>query len=239
MKKLITGFFLFALCGTSLFAQQLIDDATASKRTVGSFHGIDVATGIRLMLTQGGVEEVAVSAATTAFRDKIITKVENGILKIYYESKTGAVNTKKETKDLKAYVSYKLLDQLTATTGARVNISGVLQAAELSMNANTGAEINGEVNITGLTVHQNTGSKITLSGTAVQLKVEGDTGSKFKGEDMSTSSCSVKVSTGAIVSVRADKELQVKASSGGNVKYKGDASIREIKTSSGGSVSKI
>ncbi len=56
---------------------------------------------------------------------------------------------------------------------------------------------------------------------------------------MTTSNCSVTVSTGAIVSVSAEKELQVNANTGGNVKYKGTPSIREVKTSTGGSVSKI
>ena len=71
------------------------------------------------------------------------------------------------------------------------------------------------------------------------MEVEGSTGSRFTGEDMNTSNCEVRVSTGAKVTVNADKELQVKASTGGIVKYKGNAGIREIKTSTGGVVSKI
>lgn len=99
--------------------------------------------------------------------------------------------------------------------------------------------IDGEVDVTTLKVSQNTGSKINLSGRADKLTVDGDTGSKFKGEEMATSNCNVTVSTGAIVSVKAEKELQVKANTGGVVRYKGNASIKEIKTNTGGTVSKI
>ncbi|MBL0130233.1 MAG: hypothetical protein IPP43_03140 [Chitinophagaceae bacterium] len=56
---------------------------------------------------------------------------------------------------------------------------------------------------------------------------------------MSTADCNVTVNTGAIASVSAEKELHVKANTGGKVKYKGHASIREIKTRTGGSVTKI
>ena len=42
-----------------------------------------------------------------------------------------------------------------------------------------------------------------------------------------------------IVLVKAEKELQVKANTGGNVKYKGSPAIKEIKTRTGGSVTKI
>ena len=239
MKKLVVSFLAIAITGSLVLAQKIINDPNAEKRTVSTFHGIEVGTGIELSLMEGSSEEVAVSAATTEFRDKIVTRVENGLLKIYYETKTGAINKTKETKYLKAYVSYKALDLLHATTGAEVKINGVLKSASLDMKATTGALIEGEVDIAALKISQSTGSKITLSGKADKLNIDGDTGSKFKGEDMSTSSCSVEVSTGAIVSVKAEKELQVKASTGGSVKYKGSPTVKEIKRSTGGSVNKI
>lgn len=239
MKKLLLSFLLIAAATGIVSAQKTINDPNVEKRTVGSFHGIDVATGIELLLSEGATEEVAVSAVTTEFRDKIVTKIENGILKIYYETKTGAINKTKGTKDLKAYVSYKTLDLLEANTGARVKISGVLKSASLSLKANTGASVDGEVDIASLKVDQNTGSKVTLSGKADKLEIDGDTGSKFKGEDMATSNCNATVSTGAIVTVTAEKELQAKASTGGSVKYKGSPVIKEIKRNTGGSVNKI
>jgi Putative auto-transporter adhesin, head GIN domain len=239
MKKILLSLLVVVITTPFINAQKVINDANAEKRPVSGFHGINVATGIELILTAGSTEEVAVSAATNEFRDKIITRVESGVLKIYYETKTGAINKRKETKDLKAYVSYKSLDILHVSTGAELTINGVLKSTKLDMTVNTGALVSGEVDITTLQVDQSTGSKVTLSGKVSTLNVEGSTGSKFKGEDMATSNCSVTVSTGAIVTVSAEKELQVKASTGGNVKYKGTPSIREVKTSSGGSVSKI
>ena len=239
MKKLLLSFLFVAASASIVVAQKTINDLNVEKRTVGSFHGIDVGTGIELMLTEGSTEELAVSAATTELRDKIVTKVENGILKIQYETKMGSINKIKETKDLKAYVSYKILDLLDANTGAEVKISGVLKSASLDLKANTGALVEGEVDITSLKISQNTGSKVTLSGKADKLDIDGDTGSKFKGEDLVTSNCNVTVSTGAIVSVKAEKELQAKANTGGSVKYKGSPAIKEIKTHTGGSVTKI
>lgn len=238
MKKLLFSL-LLAASGPLLFAQKTVNDPNAEKRSVGSFHGIEVGTGIALTLTQGGSEEVAVSASVTEYRDKIVTRVENGILKIHYETKTGSINRRNETKGLKAYVSFKSLDRLYATTGAEVEIVGTLQAASLDMKANTGAEIRGKVDIGILKLDQNTGSKVTLSGRADKLEAEGSTGSKFTGEDMNTNTCSIQVSTGAKVSIHAEKELQVRASTGANVRYKGNAGVREIKTNTGGSVSKI
>lgn len=221
------------------FSQKTINDANAEKRAVGSFHGIKVATGIELVLTKGNSEEVAVSASQTEFRDKIVTEVENGILKIHYETKTGAINRRNESKNLKAYVSYKSIDLLHVSTGAEVIIEGTLEAGSLDLDANTGGLVKGEVSIGNLKVSQNTGSKITLSGKVDKLEADGDTGSKFMGENLNTGICKVEMSTGAGIYISVDKELNVKANTGGYVKYKGSAGIREIKTNTGGTVTKI
>ncbi len=222
-----------------VLAQQVINDPNAEKRAVSSFHGIDVSTGITLILTEGTAEEVAVSAASIEFRDKIVTKVENGILKIRYETKMGSINKRKESKELRAYVSYKTLDHLDVNTGAEVEIRGVLSSSVLTLKANTGGIVKGKINITKLKVSQDTGSKITLTGKAETLEVDGDTGSKFLGEKLETTNCTASAGTGAGISITVNKELNAKANTGGYIKYKGTAGIREIKTNTGGSVSKI
>ena len=107
------------------------------------------------------------------------------------------------------------------------------------MNVNTGATVKGLVNIDDLNVDQNTGSEVTLTGHAGKLDVSGDTGSMFKGIDLETGNCNAKASTGAGIYITVQKELYIKANTGGYVKYKGDAGIREIKTNTGGSASKI
>lgn len=239
MKKIVFSFLVITIIANAALSQKTINDPNAEKRTIGSFHGIDVGTGIALTLTEGNTEEVAVSAATPEFRDKIVTEVKNGILKIHYENKLGSINKRKESKNLKAYVSYKTLDLLNANTGAEVKINGSLKSASLALNANTGALVNGEVDINTLKISQNTGSKVTLTGKVDKLEIDGDTGSKFKGEDMNTSNCNVSVSTGAGVYINVQKELNVKANTGGFVKYKGTAGIRDVKTHTGGSVSRI
>ena len=74
MKKLVVSFLAIAITGSLVLAQKIINDPNAEKRTVSTFHGIEVGTGIELSLMEGSSEEVAVSAATTEFRDKIVTR---------------------------------------------------------------------------------------------------------------------------------------------------------------------
>lgn len=239
MKKLFFSLLFLFSAAAMLNAQQTINDPNAVKVEVGSFHAIDVATGIQLFLVNGSSDEVAVSASTSEFRDHIVAKVENGVLKLYYDSKLKAINKKKESKQLKAYVSCRQLDGLYASTGALVKIQGVLKMPAIEIRTSTGAQVNGEVDGKSLTVKQSTGSQVNLSGKSESLAVESDTGSKFKGEEMTTQTCNITVSTGANVTVVAEKEMVVKANTGGLVKYKGNASVREVKTSTGGAVRRI
>lgn len=239
MKNVFLSFLMIAAFSGLTFAQKTINDPNAEQRTVGSFHGIEVSTGIDLMLTKGATEDVAVSASDIKYRDKIVTEVVNGILKIHYDTKTGAINRKDQAKGLRAYVSYKTLDLLHVSTGAKVNIEGQLETASLDLKASTGALVKGDVNIGYMKVDQSTGSKITLSGKVDKLDADGDTGSKFMGEDLMTDTCNVAMSTGAGIYISVEKELYVKANTGGYIKYKGNAGIRDIKTNTGGNVSKI
>jgi hypothetical protein len=239
MKKSFLLVLLAAFTISPIIAQKTISDANAEKRSVNSFHGIDVSTGITLILTKGTDEEVAVSASSAEFRDKIITEVSNGILKIQYETKMGAINKRNESKNLKAYVSYKTLDHLHVNTGAEVEIQGILSSTKLDLEVNTGGLVTGEIDISKLKVSQNTGSKVTLSGNAQSIEIDGDTGSKFVGESLTTINCSVTVSTGAGVTITVENELNAKANTGGYIKYKGNAGIREIKANTGGTITKI
>lgn len=238
MRKIFLSLLLTALV-SNLLAQKTINDPNAEKRDISGFHGINVGTGIRLIISEGSTEGVVVSAAKIEFRQKIVTVVERGILKIYYENKLGAINSNKEKKELKAYVSYKMLDELDANTGSQVEIDGVLKSSSLVMKVNTGSTVQGEVKVDDLKVDQNTGSVVTLTGEASEVDVDGDTGAMFKGIDLKTSNCDVTATTGAGVYITVQKELNVKANTGGYVKYKGDAGIKEIKTHTGGFVSKI
>ena len=238
MKKYFFSILLLTASFSKIFAQEAINDANAEKRIVSGYSGIDVATGIKLILTQGETEDVAVSAATTEFRDKIVTNVVNGVLKIYYEPKLGAINKKGESKNLRVYVSIKTINKLNASTGAQVEIKGTLKASNLKMNVNTGAVVKGMIDVDDLEVSQTTGSEIHFSGSADKLNVNGDTGSMFQGYELKTENCDVRVSTGAGIYISVNKELNVRGNTGGFVKYKGNAGIRDLRTNTGAKVSR-
>ena len=223
-----------------LVAQKQINDPMAQVRNVSGYHAIKVSTGIKVYLTQGTTEAVAVSATKAEYRDKIITRVENGVLKIYYDQE--ALNFWKSLrtrdKDPIAYVSVVNLDGLDVNSGASIHTEGPISGDKLSLDASSGATFTGEVKFNTVDVDQSSGSVVRISGTSSDLRVEGSSGSSFHGYELAVNTCDANVSSGAGAQVTMNKEMSAKASSGGSISYKGDGVIRNVKTGSGGSVSK-
>jgi hypothetical protein len=238
MKKLFLSF--ITLVTVAAFAQEktVVADANAQQRTItGSFSAIDVSSGVDLYLTQGNEESVAVSASDEKYMERFKTVVENGTLKIYFDTKgiNWATNDKRK---LRAYVSFKTLEKLHASAGADVKIQGDLDVADMDIKFTSGSSFNGKIKAKALTVEQNSGSSINISGNAEKIKVDVSSGAIFKSYDLTVDYCDAKASSGGSVRVTINKELSAKANSGGGVKYKGDAVIKEINVNSGGSVKK-
>jgi hypothetical protein len=238
MKKLFLSLVCFLPLGVFAQDSKTIADPNATVRTLsGSFTGISVSSGVDLYITQGNEESLAVSASDEKHLARFKTEIENGILKIYYDNK-GVTWTNNENRKLKAYVSFKTLEKLHGSAGASVTVKGSLSVDNLDMRFSSGSEFNGQVNAKEITVDQNSGSEITVTGKANKLTVEVSSGASFKGYDMAVDFCDAQATSGAEVKVTINKELSAKANSGGGIRYKGAALIRDININSGGSVKK-
>jgi hypothetical protein len=238
MKKLLL-FVLISALGTVSQAQndKIISDRNAETRNAKGFHAISVSGGIDLYLTQGNEEAVAVSASDLELRDRIKTEVEDGVLKIYLESR-GMHWVWHETK-LKAYVSFKNLDELVASGGSDIFPKSNLKVEKLDLRLSGGSDLKDAiVDIRELYIDQSGGSDVHISGQVQQLKVEASGGSDLHGYDLTTNFCNISASGGSDARITVNKELNVDASGGSDIYYKGSGVIKELKTSGSSSISK-
>ena len=237
MKKL--SFLLsLLLCGSFLFAQQtVVHDANAQVRNVGSFHAIEVSSGINLILKQGNTTAVAVSAATTDVLEKVKTEVENGKLKIYIDMH-GLKSWNGKNKNIKAYVTCAAIDALEANSGAEATTDGNINADNLKISVSSGAGFDGEITAAKLLVDQSSGSDVNIKGKVGDINIKTSSGANFKGYDLVSETCKADASSGSGIEITVNKELQAEASSGGDINYKGSASLTNVSNSSGGRVKK-
>jgi len=209
-------------------------DNNVQKRNVTGFHNIQVSDGIDLYFSQGS-DAVAVSAANTSDRDRIVTEVSNGVLKIHMQKDGLHWNVRGDRK-LKAYVSCKVLDGLDASGGSDVYLKDILKGDKLDMKLSGGSDLKGKVALGDLSIMQSGGSDSYISGTASRLSVDASGGSDFHGYDLSAEECNVNASGGSDVYITANKALNVIASGGSDVSYKGAAAVRTQQSSGSSSV---
>lgn len=234
MKKI--KILLAALLLISVVHAQQVNDPNAEIRQAKNFHGISVSSSFDVYLSQSSSEAVAVSASETKFRDRIKVEVKDGILYVKYDSEGLKWNT--GDKKLKAYISFINIDKLNVSGACDVFITGILKANELKINQSGASDLKGKIDAKKLTVDISGASDVTLTGTATQLDVEASGASDFKGFDLVTEVCNARASGASDVKITVNKELSAQASGASDVRYKGDAVIKDMKSSGASSVSK-
>lgn len=224
----------------SLFAQNktVINDLNAEPRSVSGFHAIKVSDGIDLYLSYGD-EAAAVSASEIKYRDKIKMQVDNGVLRIWYDNDNNVNQIIfNNRRNLRAYISYKMLDAITASAGSDVLVDGVIRGNSFTLKISSGSDFKGNVEVNDLDVDQSSGSDITMGGKANTVSIEASSGSDFNGYSLVADVCTARCSSGSDITITVNKELKAKASSGSDIHYRGNASMVDITKSSGGSVKK-
>lgn len=234
MKHVITLFVSLLMLTGTILAQKTIRDANAQSRNgLKNFHAVQVSSGIDLYLTQSAEEAVAVSASAEEYRDKIITEVVDGVLKIYYEkSNNWNWGGNSGNKKLKAYVSVKQLDKLSASGGSDVSFETVIRSNKLSISISGGSDLKGEIACDDLSFTASGGSDADLSGKASKARISASGGSDVDGFGLITDVCNVISSGGSDVNITVNKEMDANASGGSDIHYKGNATARTSKSGS-------
>jgi hypothetical protein len=240
MKKLLLLLFSALALAVSLSAQLTVNDPNAEVREAKNFHGIAISNSFDVFISQGNEEAVAVSASEEKYRKDIKVEVKDGILHI------GLINEGKfwrgwdgDKMKLKAYISFKNIDRLSASGACDVRVEGTISADDLRINFSGASDLkDGRIKAKKLDVDVTGASDVNISGTADELHVEATGASDFKGFDLTVDYCDARATGASTINITVNKELSAHASGASDVHYKGEGLIREIKTSGASNVSK-
>ncbi|HMT96626.1 MAG TPA: head GIN domain-containing protein [Ferruginibacter sp.] len=238
MKKLLL--FVFLLSAFSSYAQKevILQDANAKEVPLNaSFNAVHVATGIQLILVQSNTNKLAISVPDEKYLKHLVTKVENGELKIYFDYKNLDGLFAKNNR-VKAYVSVASLKKLRGSSGASISMVNVFNEESLDIDLSSGAKMVGKLKVGTLNIDVSSGAKLDINGQSGNADLSASSGAKIDGSDLSVTDCKAKASSGGKISVAVVKSLDGKASSGGKVEYSGNAIQINAETSSGGKVEK-
>jgi hypothetical protein len=233
--KILTLLFvatLFSSCAVDMFnrVNGNRNVVTEDRSTKEDFTKIKVSTGLDLYISQGSKNQITVEADEN-LQEIILTEVNDGILKIYSKKNIW------KAKARKVYVTIKNLEAITATSGSDVYTNEALEVNNLNINATSGADIHVSVDANTIETTATSGSNIEVSGASNNHISKATSGASIDAYQLRSKNVTVKVTSGANINVYASESIDAKATSGGDIDFKGSPKKVNKKTSSGGSVS--
>lgn len=230
-KILLICMLFFA--GNLMAQNQIVVDPNAQIREVKEvFNSIKVSNGIDVMISQSTEQGLAVSANDPKIVDKIITTIENGVLKIYYDKQGGFFNNKK----MKVYVSFIELEKIEATGASDITVLGTLKSKNFNLKLSGASDFKGKVEADVLDMNISGSSDVTISGEANVLNLDNSGASDFKGYGLVVNVCNTKSSGASDVRISVNNELNVRATGASDVYYKGSPATKTIHSSGASTV---
>jgi hypothetical protein len=232
----------------------VIYDENVQVRKLPSFTSIRVSSAIELFISQSNKTEVAVSASSDEYRNRIITEVDGGTLIIRMADnrwwKWGNENYR-----IKAYVSVKDLYAITGSGATNIKIVNGLSAEKLKINLSGASDLKGDIKAGTLmadlsgassfkgTVQANAISvkgsgacDFEASGSGDDLIVDVSGASSVKMYDYLVKGASVDASGASSVKVNVSDMLKLHATGASSIDYKGSATIKDMHSSGASSV---
>jgi len=200
-------------------------------RSLRDFNSIKVSNSIDAELVRGDKNEIQIMASGIEL-DKVETNVYDNTLEV----KLARGNFK--SKSVKVTITYVDIDEVQASTSAKVIVKDVLEMDQVYLFATTNAYIETKVKSVGLTIDASTTAKIFVTGTANDLDLKIYTSAEVEGGKLAVKNANVLANTAAKANFQVSDSIIGSAATAAKVTYKGSPTIVEVKTGSGGKIEK-
>jgi citrate lyase gamma subunit len=199
------------------------------ERTAEPFSGVKVSTGIDVYLSQGDKMSLSVEADEN-LHEYIITEVRDGILNVYTE-----VNIR-EAEMKRVYVTMKDVNSVNTSSAGNIIGETSIKTDNLKVTASSAGDIKLEVYAKNIDVNGSSSGDITLFGEADMLDANLSSAGDFNANNLKVREADVTVSSAGNADLYVTERLTARASSAGDVNYKGDPKYVDAHSSSAGGI---
>jgi Putative auto-transporter adhesin, head GIN domain len=201
---------------------------------ISNFTGIQVRNGMQLFVTKDTVE-------------KIVIETDDNIQDLYTAQKIGSnVDIRlNQTTDfrpeqvVKVFISAKNLVELVAASGCIVKFNNTIPSNDFNLKLSDGSVFNGAFSATTLTANITSGCKATLTGTTNKFTLVASAGCQVNDFDFKSNILDCKISDGTTVNTTVNTTIDVVATDGAVLNFKGNAVVNSKTINSGGQVNKL
>jgi Putative auto-transporter adhesin, head GIN domain len=204
---------------------------TETRNIKQTFSGIDVSSGISVVLEQSDASFVSVEADSN-LQKLIETKVENGILIIAPSENIDP------SKTIEVVVKTSKIENLNASSGSEIRGIGTFKGENITVDTSSASEILVDLKYDNIVLEASSGSNINVKGIALKLDSSASSGSEIEALDLQVNEVIADVSSGASIQTHPLVKLNANASSGGDISYNSNPKSVSKDESSGGNVGK-
>ncbi len=201
------------------------------ERKVSDFSGLKVSNAIDVIITQSDKAAITVKADENLM-DWIKTEVVNNELKIYTDKNIRSV------KEKKVYVSFRKLNEIDISSASEVSGENTLVTDNLDIEVSSAGGLSLAVEADKVNIDISSAGHARLSGKTNNLKAELNQGSDLNAFELEAKIGDISASSAADARVFITEEASFKCSSAGHIEYQGEPRLKNISTSSAGSVNK-
>ncbi|MCM4163365.1 MULTISPECIES: head GIN domain-containing protein [unclassified Arenibacter] len=197
-----------------------------NRAVASNFTAISASEGLNVYVAQGDDFEIVVEADENILA-LIGTEIKNGTLRIHAIENIG-----RATKNV--HVTLPVITALETSSGAALSTINAIAVQNIELNSSSGSNLQiGELKANKVIAESSSGAHIKVGGETETFSSNASSGSGIKAENLSASKCNASASSGAGITVNASETLIAKATSGGEIRYTGNAKVEHEKSSSG------
>ena len=225
------------------------DELTEESRQVSGFTVVRASISGAINLEAGGEEGLRIEAKQETL-DRIVTEVDDGVLRIEHKSDGGWW---RDSGPIRIHISYRQLDGLEMSGSADV-VTDAIDTSDFAVQISGSSNIqipgmavdalrvrvsgSGDLDVQALRAEAvNLGvsgsGDVALAGSTDELSIAVNGSGNVDAVDLEARQAEVTVSGSGDVAVRAEEDLEVRISGSGNVEYTGDADLTSRISGSG------
>lgn len=199
------------------------------ERKTDSFTSVKVSSGIDVYLKQGNNDAISVEADEN-LHEYILTEVRGGVLNVYSEYNI------REAERKRVYVTMKEVKSVTTTSAGDVFGESTINTDRLELSASSAGDIKLDVNVKDLDIDISSSGDITLTGETDKLRADLSSAGDLNAYELKTREADLSVSSAGDADIYVTERITARASSAGDINYKGDPKFVDAHSSSAGGI---
>jgi len=202
-----------------------------SEREAGNFTGLRVSSGVDVFLKQGNNESITVEADEN-LHEYIITEIKGDVLNVYTDANIRQAERKR------VYVTMNKIRSLKTSSAGDLFGETPVKGDFIELAASSAGNMKLEIYAREISLNISSSGDMTLSGETDVLDADLSSAGDLNAFELQVKEADVSASSAGDADINVTERITARASSAGDINYRGNPKYVNVHSSSAGSISR-